>query len=65
MRLMELAFINWCDFKGPFLITVSLLDMFLIRRREALYTRLLSVENTRRSKCFLKVVKMWIKEIRF
>ena len=38
---------------------------FLNRHREASYTRLLSVDNTRRSKCFLKVAKMWIKEIRF
>ena len=35
------------------------------RYQEALYTRLLLVDNTRRSKYFLKVVKMWIKEIRF
>ena len=35
------------------------------RRQEALYTRLLLVDNARRSKCFLTMVKMWIKEIRF
>ena len=35
------------------------------RRQEALYTRLLLVDNTRRSKCLLRMVKMWIKEIRF
>ena len=35
------------------------------RRQKALYTRLLLVDNARRSKCFLTMVKMWIKEIRF
>ena len=35
------------------------------RYREALYTRLLPVDNTRWLKCFLKVVKLWTKEIRF
>ena len=35
------------------------------RRQEVLYTRLLLVDNARRSKCFLTMVKMWIKEIRF
>ena len=35
------------------------------RRQEALCTRLLLVDNARRSKCFFRMVKMWIKEIRF
>ena len=49
----------------PFMITVSLLDIFLIRCQDVLYIRLLSGENTEWSKYVLNVAKMWIKEIRF
>ena len=47
------------------MITVSLLDIFLIRCQDVLYIRLLSGENTEWSKYVLNVAKMWIKEIRF
>ena len=49
---------------NPFIFTVLSEMFFLNRRRGALYTRLPSVDNTRPSRCFFKMVKMWIKEIR-
>ena len=61
-RLLELSCVILSD---PLMITVSLLNIFLIRRREALYIRLLSGENTEWSKYVSNVAKMWIKEIRF
>ena len=61
-RLLELSCVILSD---PLMMTVSLLNIFLIRRREVLYIRLLSGENTEWSKYVSNVAKMWIKEIRF
>ena len=41
------------------------MDLKNNRRREALYTRLLSMETSKQSKYFFNLVKMWIKKIRY
>ena len=60
VALMKLAFINLIH-----MITVWLNDFFFYRRRKVLCTGLLLVDNTRRSKSFLRVLKMWIKVTRY
>ena len=64
-RLLDWLLLTCVILSDPFMIIVSLLNIFLIRRREVLFIRLLSGENTEWSKYVLNVAKMWIKEIRF